>query len=509
MPVVEVDLLAGRYHAHVWGDSQFAMSGPEWPPSPWRLLRAVASAWFETRPAPSTPAERDELIEKLGRCPAPEMWLPTTAFREVRYYQPLEHNKRALHHDLFAVPAGGRFYFVFEVALSDGERRLLDELLRRLQYFGRAESRAGLRLADDVNSPPLGFFRVVPRDRACTAGWSPCRVLCASIERQFRASDLWTSRTVAAGKKTKKIEAAVDSPGAPVHLVDALLSDRKPLPDGACWVEYAQPEGSIVHEIPTMHARRIPAATSMNVTALVFRLCRRVPIPLRDTVAVARAYRDAAVCLFSAAAGGAHSPMLTGREQDGSVEQEHRHLYYLPQPVAGSSGISTLVVRVPSGTSLSQEELDALMAVERVSIHRNDRYPITVVPEHIDGGGLVASRQWKSLTPFLPPLRHRLGRTVTLPEQQVAAFIGESCGLAPLRVTAVAGPGGTGTRTPVWAHEYVAATDGSRFSQTWRVTTRLGHWFTVEFETPVVVGSAVGADAHFGLGQFLAVGDSS
>ena len=158
MPVVvEVELLAGRYHAHVWGDSQFAMSGPEWPPSPWRLLRAVASAWFETRPAPSTKEERDALIEKLGCCQAPEMWLPTTAFREVRYYQPLEH-KRALHHDLFAIPAGGRFYFVFDVALSDGPRHLFDVLLGRLQYLGRAESRARLRLSETVDSPPPGFL---------------------------------------------------------------------------------------------------------------------------------------------------------------------------------------------------------------------------------------------------------------------------------------------------------------------------------------------------------------
>ena len=509
MPVVvEVELLAGRYHAHVWGDSQFAMSGPEWPPSPWRMLRALASAWFETHPAPSTTKDRDMLIEMLGCCPPPEMWLPTTVFREVRYYQPLEH-KRALHHDLFAVPAGGRFYFVFDVAFSDGERDLLDALLRRLQYLGRAESRARLRLIDDLIGPPRGFFRIVPRDRACTGGWSPRRVLCASKERKFRASDLWTSRAVATGKKAKKLEAAVESHGAPVHLVDALLSDRKPLPDGALWIEYAQPNGSIPHELPPVRAKRVPAATSVDVTALVFRLCRRVPIPLRDTVAVARAYRDAAVCSFSAATGGAHSPMLSGREEDGSVERAHRHLFYLPQPVAGSSEICTLVVRVPSGMSLVQQELDALMAVERVSVHRNDRYPITVIPEHTGESGLVASRRWKSLTPFLPPLRHRLGRIGTLPEQQVAAFIGESCGLTPVRVTAVHGPGGAGIRTPIRAHEYGAATDGSRSSRTWRFTNRLGHWFTIEFDSPAIVGTALGADAHFGLGQFLAVEDGS
>jgi CRISPR-associated protein Csb2 len=200
--------------------------------------------------------------------------------------------------------------------------------------------------------------------------------------------------------------------------------------------------------------------------------------------------------------------MLTGREQDGSVERAHRHLYYLPRPIAGSLEISTLVVRAPSGALLSQAERDALMAVQRLSIHRNDRYPITVVPEVFDRGGLIASRQWKSLTPFLPPLRHRLGRTDTLPEQKFAAFISESCGLTALRVTAVPGPGGAGTRTPVRAHEYGAAR-GSPSSRRWRFTKRLGHWFTVEFDAPVLVGAAVGADAHFGLGQFAAIKDDA
>ncbi len=507
MPVVvEVELLAGRYHAHVWGDSQFAMSGPEWPPSPWRLLRATASAWFETRPAPSTTVERDALLEALGRCPAPEMWLPATAFREVRYYQPLEH-KRALHHDLFAVPAGGRFYFAFDAALSDGQRRLFEVLLGRLQYLGRAESRAGLRLRGDLTSPPPRFFRVIPRDRACAGGWSPVRVLCPSLEREFRASDLWTSRAAASGKKAKKVEGTVDVPGDPVHLVDALLSDRKPIPDGALWIDYAQPEQSIVHEVRPGHVKRGRISNAVAVTAIVFRLCRRVPIPLRDTVAVARAFRDGAVRSFRTGTGGAHSRMLTGREQDGSVEQAHRHLYYLPQPVSGSLEVSTLVVRVPSGTSLSQEELDALMAVERISIHRDDRYPITVIPEQTDEGRLVASRRWISLTPFLPPLRHRSGRTGTQPEAQIVTSISDSCRLTPLRVSAVPGPGGCGTRTPVRAHEYAVPALGSRSSRTWRFTNRLGHWFTVEFDSPILLNTPVGADAHFGLGQFVPVAD--
>ncbi|MBI3456695.1 MAG: type I-U CRISPR-associated protein Cas5/Cas6 [Candidatus Rokubacteria bacterium] len=506
--VVEVHLLAGRYHAHVWGEAQFAMAGPEWPPSSWRLLRALASAWFGTRPAPSTAVERDALLEGLGRCSAPEMWLPATAFREIRFYQPLRYptleGDRALHHDFFAVPAGGRFYFAFDAGLSGDQCRLLDALLGRLRYFGRAESRAVLRLRDDLTAPPRGLFRVLPRDRAAgMVGWAPRPVLCPTADRDFRASDLWAPREEASGQKAKRLRA--DAPGFPVHLVDALLSARKPLPDGARWVEYAQPAGSVVHEISHRQDTPIADARHVEAHAVVLRLCRRIPIPLGEAVAVARAYRDAVVRCYRAATGGAHSMTLTGREEDGSVARGHRHLYYLPQPEAGRSEIGALVVKVPSGTSLRQEELDALMTVEWILLHPDDRYPITVVPEQANHEQVVAAHQWRSVMPFLPPGRERQGRAETLPELQLASCLEQSCGLVPIRTSQARGPGSTGTRTPVRAHEYGAIAGATRASSTWKLTQRVAHWFTVEFDSPVVLGAPVGSDAHFGLGQFAPV----
>ncbi len=505
MPIViEVDLLAGRYHAHVWGEAQFAMGAPEWPPSPWRLLRALASAWFTARPAPSTEGERDALLESLGRCSAPEMWLPKTAFREVRYYQPLE-QKRALHHDFFAVPAGGRFHFVFDAQQSTGQRRLLETLLGRLRYFGRAESRAALRIRDDLTAPGPGFFRVTKRERADgTTRWTPRRVLCPSADRDFRASDLWASRQpVASGKKAKKPRAMAEPPGMPVHLVDVLLSERKPLPDGARWIEYALPDRSLVDELPRVRPAQPPSVEShVEVREIGLRLCRRIPIPLAEAVAIAHAYRAAAVRSFEAATGGAHSHTLTGREEDGSIARGHRHLYYLPQPEPGRLELTALLIRVPAGASLRQEELDALMNVERIVLGTDERYPITVVPEYANGNTLVPARRWRSVTPFLPPHQHRRGRAVTLPELQLASCLEASCGVAPIGASLARGPGGAGVRTPVSAHDYAPNPSGARRAPSWKLTQRLAHWFTVDFDRSVVLAVPIGADAHFGLGQF-------
>jgi CRISPR-associated protein Csb2 len=483
--VIEVELLSGRYHAHVWGEAQFGMAGPEWPPSPWRLLRALASSWFCARPHPSSEEVRDRLIETLGHSDAPEIWLPRTSVHEIRYYQPvrLGASDRVLHHDHFAVPEGGRFWFRFETALQPDQRALLAELLERLRYLGRSESRARLRLVDR-DEPPPGVWIVSCRNAVQQA--SPTtyrRVLCTSPD--FRACDLWSLRS----------DEETSEDGHPPHLVDELLAKRMPLPRGARWIEYAVPDAAVVHEI----RRRVsapPAARDVDVAEIRFRLNRRIPIPLRYVVAVARAFRDAAIETHRARAGQL-STVLSGRDLDGAVARGHQHAYYLPRLRPGAVTIEELVVRVPGGR-LTRLELDALLGVGRIRAAGPD-YPITVVPEAIvaAAGPTTPARRWRSATPFLPPLRHRRGRDETCVEQQVVVCVEEVCGRRPALVQRLPGPGRLGWVTSVFGHEYRAGDRG------WTPTRRLGFWIDLTFDEPVLLAKPLGADAHFGAGQFV------
>ncbi|QUV86483.1 type I-U CRISPR-associated protein Csb2 [Chloracidobacterium aggregatum] len=497
--IIQVELLSGRYHAHVWGESQFAMAGPEWPPSPWRLLRALASAWFCAQPVLSSEVDRDDLLQALGRSDAPEIWLPRTSVHEIRYYQPvrLGASDRVPHHDHFAVPEGGRFWFRFEKALQPDQRALLAKLLERLRYFGRSESRARLRLVN-YNEPPAGVFRVMPRS-GIQPGIQPTspteyrRVLCTTSG--FWASDLWLLRR---DEETRKKETRKN--GYPLHLVDELINEKMPLPCGARWVEYAVPAEALVHEIrPRVSAP--PAKPSVNVAEIRFRLNRRIPIPLRYVVAVARAFRDAAVEAHRDRTGQM-SLILSGRELDGTVARGHQHAYYLPRPRAGAVTLDELLVRVPGG-KLTQEELDALLGVGRIRVGGRS-YPITVVPEAVVASAKPApeARQWQSVTPFLPPLRHRQGREETRVDRQAIACAEKVCGRRPAHVESLSGPGGLGCVSPVLAHEYGTGGRG------WTLTTRLGFWLQLTFDEPVSLDRPLGADAHFGAGQFAPVDQS-
>jgi CRISPR-associated protein Csb2 len=178
------------------------------------------------------------------------------------------------------------------------------------------------------------------------------------------------------------------------------------------------------------------------------------------------------------------------------VAQGHQHAYYLPRLRPGAVMLDELLVRVPGGR-LTRLELDALLSVGRIRAG-GPGYPITVVPESVVAttGPVTPARRWRSATPFLPPLRHRRGRDETCVEQQAMACAEDACGRRPTRVEQFSRPGGLGCVSPMLAHEY--ETGGRR----WRLGRRLGFWLELVFDEPVELGRPLGADAHFGAGQF-------
>ncbi len=493
--VIEVKLLAGRYHAHIWGESQFGMAGPEWPPSPWRLLRALASAWFSMGSPPSSEADRDALLEALGRSDPPELWLPKASFHELRYYQPirLAGSDRVLHHDFYAVPEGGRFCFQFHVSLTEGQRALLAALLGRLRYLGRSESRARLRVVG-YTEPPAGTKRVSPPQPGHLVTNGVYRqVLCAAAD--FRAFDLWAVSN--GGRKTTA------TAGYPPHLVDTLLHLRMPLPRGARWIEYAVPGGLLVHEIRP-RPKPLEADGQVKVDEIRFRLCRRIPIPLRSLIPVARAFRDAAVARHRALTEAkAHSLTLTGREPDGRIALGHRHAYYLPR-LSETGAVDALTVRVPAGC-LTRAELHALLGVDHIRVDGSP-YPITVIPEETIAGSTQPkpATRWVSMTPFLPPIRWRSEQHRFNVEEAVA-FCTERLGVGrPVSVRKTDGPGGAGGVSSLLVHEYFNNEDSGPSRRGWRFRKRLGFWLELTFDDPTVLNMALGADAHFGAGQFRA-----
>ena len=67
MTTIQLTFPWGRFYATPWGINASRLREPEWPPSPWRLLRALVSAWFRAHPGQVPSPHCIELIDALGR----------------------------------------------------------------------------------------------------------------------------------------------------------------------------------------------------------------------------------------------------------------------------------------------------------------------------------------------------------------------------------------------------------------------------------------------------------
>src|SRR4051794_8610017 len=86
MPVIlKLTFPAGRYHATPWG--RHVNEGvAEWPPSPWRLLRAFVATW-KRKCADLSEGKIRLVLEQLLH--PPRFYLPAARVAHTRHYMPL------------------------------------------------------------------------------------------------------------------------------------------------------------------------------------------------------------------------------------------------------------------------------------------------------------------------------------------------------------------------------------------------------------------------------------
>src|ERR1700737_2688595 len=93
----------GRYHATPWGN-HVNEGLVEWPPSPWRIIRALIATGFSKLGWREAPAEARELVDALSSA-LPEYRLPEAIASHTRHFMPTDSRKpedRAKVFDAFA-----------------------------------------------------------------------------------------------------------------------------------------------------------------------------------------------------------------------------------------------------------------------------------------------------------------------------------------------------------------------------------------------------------------------
>jgi CRISPR-associated protein Csb2 len=83
MIVISMKFLAGRFHATPW-ERHVNESSLEYPPSSWRLLRALVATFYRTQPEGMTTEQLTRILDALSAPPA--FHLPPAAIGHTRHY---------------------------------------------------------------------------------------------------------------------------------------------------------------------------------------------------------------------------------------------------------------------------------------------------------------------------------------------------------------------------------------------------------------------------------------
>lgn len=539
----------GRYYAHPWGLNPVRLREAEWPPSLWRLLRALVSSWFRSHPGCPLNQDAVNLIESLGHT-LPEIGIGKITFGQTVHYQPNygatadkdnAQYKRTRHENHFIAVHGPVIFRWPNIELSSSQEQLLAELLTGLSYFGRAESicqaesitAAGIEAIDGIGwCQPTSGRKISAR----------CRDVFCPDRDDFRATDLWARRADTS---------SVNMEDAPSHLVDALLSSDMKV-DGAKWISYEMPAdwpaNRIIRTPRTVKSERKPVNDGPRIAHyLRFSLQCRVPVPPKFTVPIAEQFRAAASRYFREQFGDKQASFaLFGHQQDrpDDANGEHQHAFYLPMRrlsedvgLEDPNSITELHVWCPYG--FTQAEAQVLLRIQRL-VWKDGRYPVRPVltamglqpPQGVLlATGALRSRIWRSETPFVPPRYfYRSGssgyrvREVESPEQQLIASLRRVGITLSGEVRRLGLPGqqpetiGSLPPMPYWSIVRAPAEEETSISCGVIAPThvngsgiklgtnqqRIGFFMEITFDNEVALPMpAFGQSNHFGLGVFV------
>ena len=524
--------LGARYHATPWG--HHVNEGlVEWPPSPWRLCRALLATGFTKLgfQEDTLPDAMRALLAALSEAP-PSYSLPPSAVAHTRHYMPIV-GKTTKVFDTFAHVGDRAVYVRWPVDLEPESRALLADLLTHLGYLGRAEAWAEGAVLDEpppgvtFDTRPLAADEPAPPGCDRVSALAPVRAADYAAFREGAltgALEAENQQRVAAGKKPlskaarKKREADF-----PVDLLSCLLTPTDALhkagwrqPPGTRWVDYARPVEALdpaPARVPTTALTTTRRRAEYVLFALASDTERGNVLPqMRRALIQCELLHWAAVKsldkLKQTLGIAEHCPELTGQDARGVPLEGHEHAAYYPLDLDRDGRLDHVLVHARGGLGdLAQRALEHV----RFSYDRDHEVRVFVnvaamgdaavvgpLLEHAGSSILnpTGARVFVTATPFIAP-RHlkRSGRNTIL--GQVRAEL-QSRGLPEARDITF------GARREVVERGFLRFVRERRGRKP--PSTR-PWWIRLELAEPPPAPFSLGYASHYGLGLFLPAPD--
>ncbi|MFN0241509.1 MAG: type I-U CRISPR-associated protein Csb2 [Planctomycetota bacterium] len=514
-----------RYHATP-GGHHVNEGVVEWPPSPWRLVRALIACGYSTQHWDEVPPEGRRLVEALSSA-LPQYRLPPAALGHSRHYMPTTKMKdgreeTTLVLDAFADVGDGSLWVRWPTKVDDEAQRLFDVLVAHLGYLGRSESWVlGESISDDVPLPQIGL--AFPHSDSARPGlrfeqialsapdapndyarWRNGEVEVAINELKFPPAKKPTQAQL---KKIEAIQSAY-----PADLLDCLQRDtawwkalkwsRAP---GARSVLYWR-EGNALEVGPPSSPRASSAhRVEMMLLALTTPSGSKSALPtVARTLPQADLLHRALVSKLGF--GGESCPEIIGRDETGEPLKGHRHSHILPVDLDGDGRLDHIVVFARMGLGArAQRAVRSLrktfmkggvgelqVAIAGVGALNDLRAIGAGMSRAADQllGPPIGATSWVTATPFVPP-RHlkKHGRSSLI--GQIEAELRDR-GLPPASVNVLD-----------WTGETLALRHFVRRRQHGpQPPLDDGFALRLRFDSPIPGPICLGYGCHFGLGRF-------
>jgi len=562
MIAIELNFLTGRWHATPWG-RQVNEGAVEWPPAPWRILRALLAVWHH-KCADVPENEMRALVAALSSLPSYR--LPPAGQSHTRHYMPLGDGKRTKIFDTFitvapprtgmSAPQNGLIIAWPDVELDRSQSQLLDRLLGAMTYFGRAESWVCARLLEAWDGKP----NAIPANGRAAAEDTTERVrllatlgqdeyACWRAEaretqldrklREKRQRALEKRKDAEKVKLSRKERDAVEA-RLPETVFDALHVDTGDLreagwnrPPGSRWVDYVRPIDAFAS-----NPRRSRRPQLSSPTVARYAVCGNVRPRLTEALWIGERVRTALMAksqrIMKERTGREDvdaARVFSGKQNDGSPSRNgHDHAHFLCEspPHEQAGRICFLSVCAPMG--FDPDDRTALSRLRRVWGHGGHDLQLVLLglgsPEDFGGTNdkagqsrlFAESAVWESRTPFVPTDHLRIRPSeANDPTKRAAARVRELARIVRkeferrtwahehlellVTVEPLMAPGHCGTRLGGHFTSWLRFRRERHRGNGSRGDCR-GYGIRLRFSRPVRGPIVLGYGCHFGLGQF-------
>ncbi|AMV26279.1 CRISPR-associated protein [Gemmata sp. SH-PL17] len=417
MPVsVALSFPGGRFHATPWGH-HVNEALPEWPPSPWRFLRALVAVWKRKLSKRLNLSAVEPVLSELAKT-RPGFYLPPATLGHTRHYMPLnstDESKRTKVFDAFVslAPDTEIVFHWAHATLTDDDKQTLRLLLSQLGYFGRAESWCAAQLLADFDTTRLNC---APES---VLGKESVRVLAAD-------PDTWNGWSF----KDKKIVLPDPKWNLLAETADLHL-ERWSDPPGSKWVTYSRPADCFALRPTPRPVSPGDAKTGFIVARFVLDVAEgRRPLPLvTETLPLAEEVRRQVGREYARVVRSRNkgvefakddlrfvSPILHGKDEHGNPANSHTCAFYLPTDEDRDGRIDHITLFAQG--HFSRDDVSALDRLRSLSFgkegepdeeiepsQRRTTHRLLLVgldsakPSHT--GQFRPARVWESATPYI------------------------------------------------------------------------------------------------------------